>query len=64
MSVAVVINPYVNGSGFDVFEYDSKLDIFQKYFYGGDDRNTDLVFVQGKLIYQSPSSSPSSSISS
>eukprot|EP00003_Mantamonas_plastica_P014800 TRINITY_DN2547_c0_g1_i9.p1 TRINITY_DN2547_c0_g1~~TRINITY_DN2547_c0_g1_i9.p1 ORF type:complete len:492 (-),score=136.61 TRINITY_DN2547_c0_g1_i9:1295-2770(-) len=47
---AIVINPSVNDSPFDVFESDDDWDIFQKALFLGDDRNVAQVFVDGKQI--------------
>jgi len=47
---ALIIDPYVIGSPFDVFEKDTLSQIFQKFIFLGDDRNIIEVYVNGKKI--------------
>lgn len=44
---AVVVNPY-NNEAFDLFGSESVLEILQKFFYLGDDRNIEAVYVSGR----------------
>eukprot|EP00455_Lapot_gusevi_P008338 TRINITY_DN1361_c0_g1_i9.p1 TRINITY_DN1361_c0_g1~~TRINITY_DN1361_c0_g1_i9.p1 ORF type:complete len:109 (-),score=44.92 TRINITY_DN1361_c0_g1_i9:203-529(-) len=47
---ALIINPCSATSPFDIFEADSRTDIFEKFLYMGDDRNIETVFVAGKQL--------------
>ena len=49
---ALLIDPYAEGSPFDVFEQDTPIEIFNKFVFLGDDRNIDTVFVQGQAVLQ------------
>jgi guanine deaminase len=47
---AVRVNCAVEGSPFDVFSYESKSDLFQKFIFLGDDRNMVSVCVWCDVI--------------
>lgn len=47
---ALVINPFVPDSPFDVYDTDDISDIFQKFLFCGDDRNIVEVYVSGDCI--------------
>ncbi|KAJ6247377.1 guanine deaminase [Anaeramoeba flamelloides] len=49
-AILVDPKPPIENSSFDVFPQDSIDDIFQKWFYLGDDRNVSKLFVKGKQV--------------
>jgi len=49
---ALIINPFADGSEFDIFPGDSFLDIFQKFIFLGNHKNIESVFVNGRKLLQ------------
>ncbi|PRP78821.1 hypothetical protein PROFUN_00994 [Planoprotostelium fungivorum] len=47
---ALIVDPFVEGGPFDVFEWENEEQIFEKMVMMGDDRNIESVFVGGKLV--------------
>jgi len=47
---AIILDPHAKESPFDVYNTDSRLDVFQKLLFVGDDRNVHSVFVNGKKV--------------
>jgi guanine deaminase len=47
---AIVVDPFVKNSPFDVFPVDDILQVFEKFIFLGDDRNIVQVYVQGRRV--------------
>jgi guanine deaminase len=47
---AIVVDPFVPNSPFDVFPVDDTPQIFEKFLFLGDDRNITQVYVQGRQV--------------
>jgi len=47
---ALVVDPFIKDSPFDVTQFDTLHDIFEKFIFLGDDRNFAEIYVNGKKV--------------
>ncbi|KAL1922669.1 uncharacterized protein VTP21DRAFT_10208 [Calcarisporiella thermophila] len=47
---ALCVDPFAEGSPFDVFPHDTEHTVLEKFLYSGDDRNLKHVYVRGRRV--------------